>query len=167
MTRSKRRNTNRKPSPHTGLSQATDQANEKLDAILARLDEFGQTLVALSTAEPSVPSDHPTAGDTNTGLAIANQLDQLQIENQTLSERVDELVAQNEELAAQLAQQQVGNAVTQDMGVDESLSWEERRAMILQQMEADTFDADEFLETLTTQSETDPNPADTPIEYFD
>lgn len=62
----------------------------------------------------------------------------------------EELRHQNEMLAAQVAESNVSQTVKATSGNDDSLSWEERKALIMRQMEEDTFDADEFVSSLAS-----------------
>jgi len=66
----------------------------------------------------------------------------------------EELRHQNETLAAQIARSNVHQAVRASQGGDESLSWEERKQLIMQQMEEDSFDADEFVNSLSASVRT-------------
>lgn len=76
----------------------------------------------------------------------------------------EELRHQNETLAAQLAQSNVNHTVQASNGCDDSLSWENRKQLILRQMENDSFDADEFVNSLSTSTRQSAAPADQPSD---
>ncbi len=57
----------------------------------------------------------------------------------------DSLQQQNVELAGKLAQQSVQNTVKKSNSSNELLSWEERKRLIIEQMETDSFDSEAFV----------------------
>ncbi len=61
----------------------------------------------------------------------------------------DSLEQQNQELAAKLAGESVRKSLrTASSSSHDALSWEERKRLIIQQMENDSFDGDEFIDEL-------------------
>jgi len=103
-------------------------------------------------AESEAEEDEPPSVD-----AVSQEvLQSLLYETELLKEQLDSLVGdnhelrqQNEDLAAQLAQSSVRQTVQTHTGVDESLSWEERKALIFKQMEDDSFDASSFIDSMS------------------
>ena len=91
---------------------------------------------------------------------LAGSLRQMQAEN-------EELRQQNAELAAKLAASGVRRTVTNtesNTGAGDALSWEQRKQLILEQMERDSFDAEAFVQDLQGQSGAD---VETPEAFFD
>ncbi|MFG0265309.1 MAG: hypothetical protein ACF8AM_09170 [Rhodopirellula sp. JB055] len=98
----------------------------------------------------------------------------LRLEEELQSERMrsHELQTQNEALAAELASSGVSRTVSDTQGCDDSMSWEERKARILEQMENDDFNAESFLESLSQSSQEiaasiDPDWANNPSAFID
>ena len=66
-----------------------------------------------------------------------------------LEDEIGELRQQNSDLASRVASSNVRQTVSGTAsGCDETLSWEDRKKLILQQMEQDSFDADAFVSSL-------------------
>lgn len=80
----------------------------------------------------------------------ADQVDSSSLDRiAVLEDQVLELEQQNSELAAQIAGSEVREAVsTASSSCHDALSWEERKELIFQQMENETFDANAFVESL-------------------
>ncbi|MEL6106079.1 MAG: hypothetical protein AAFU85_08585 [Planctomycetota bacterium] len=108
-------------------------------------------------------------GELEHGDAIAEaSLDEIDAvdENRTLLQRnadleqlveqlrgeVDLLTGQNEELASKVARGNVVRSVSQTSVSSPTLTWEQRRQQILDEMENDSFDAESFLSTLQESS---------------
>ncbi|MDG2221867.1 MAG: hypothetical protein P8L85_10825 [Rubripirellula sp.] len=68
-----------------------------------------------------------------------------------LEDQVYDLEQQNSDLASQVASQTVQETVSADAGY--ALSWEERKQLILEQMEQDSFSADEFVSSLQEEKQ--------------
>ncbi|MFK8115333.1 MAG: hypothetical protein AB8B91_24250 [Rubripirellula sp.] len=82
-----------------------------------------------------------------------------------LENQISELQQQNADLAAQVANANVRDTVsTSNSGCNDSLSWEERKALIFQQMEEDTYDADAFVESLRDSADSEP---ETPQQFIE
>lgn len=119
-----------------------------LEQILAHIAgerlEFGQDEGDLQIAEASL--DEIAAVDENRTLLQRNaDLEQLV---EQLRGEVDLLTGQNEELASKVAHENVVRSVSQTSVASTTLSWEQRRQQILDEMENDSFDAESFLSTL-------------------
>ena len=105
----------------------------------------------------------------------------LREENESLAARVNELQSeleiiyeQNEELASKVAHEDVQRSVSQSGGDSQTLSWEERKLQILEQMEDDSFDAEEFISTLksnppakTESVQVDVNDCESPAQFVE
>jgi myosin heavy subunit len=151
-------------------SHATIPADEILDSLqllLQRFDQLDGRLDDWSMRPFTEPSDAPASYEP------ISQEDLLHLQS-TLDEAWranEELRHQNEQLAAQLAQSNVQKTVrSASGGSDESLSWEERKALMMRQMEDDTFDADAFVSALATVTHThgkESSTPPTPIEFVD
>ncbi len=76
-----------------------------------------------------------------------------------------ELHTQNDELAARIASSRVQETTPKDsLEASEMLSWEERKKLILLQMEEGTFDADQFASSLHSEFQTSKDTPETFIE---
>lgn len=84
---------------------------------------------------------------------LSAELASLRTIHEELQHQNDELVHQNHELAHRLASDGVRQAVSAHVSEDESLTWEERKAKMFEQMESDTFDANEFVKTLSDDAD--------------
>ena len=102
--------------------------------------------------DPSDPDDlaeaeRRLAEATEENLELRSRLDQTQADLQ-------ELRHQNEDLASRVANSQVRASIaTSDSGAADALSWEERKALILRQMEEESFDADAFVEAIRSDED--------------
>lgn len=89
--------------------------------------------------------------------------DQLRRRMRDLQDQFDELKQQNSDLASRLATSNVDKCVAErDSSSDDALSWEDRKRLILQQMEDDTFDADAFASEVRDESG---DVSETPSQY--
>jgi hypothetical protein len=89
-----------------------------------------------------------------------------------LEGQVEELQQQNSDLAAQVANANVRQTVsTTSSGSSDALSWDERKKLIFEQMENDSFDAETFLETLQNKpgddAERPSDEAESPSEFLE
>ncbi|TWT49096.1 hypothetical protein Pla22_42880 [Rubripirellula amarantea] len=147
---------------------ASPESTSVIDAIgnNTRLIERLLEQVASLESRSSVP---PFASESNEDLlaeiAAANdEIAELQHRNEHLlaergklvsdlqarDARISELQQQSEDLAKRAAHTHVNQAVaTNQSGSVDALSWEERKQLILRQMEEDTFDAERFVESLS------------------
>lgn len=86
-----------------------------------------------------------------------------------LERELDELREQNEDLAARLASSQVQRSVGGGGHPGETLSWEQRKALILRQMEDDSFDAEAFVANIggshPADGPSDPGLGEDPVQY--
>ncbi|WP_236621033.1 hypothetical protein [Rhodopirellula sallentina] len=131
---------------------------ESLQTLLQRFDQLDGRLDGweMHGVEcPGIGQGENADADPPAGLSpehTALQEDYLHLQS-TLDEAWrtnEELRHQNEMLAAQVAESNVSQTVKASSGNDDSLSWEERKALIMRQMEEDTFDADEFVSSLSS-----------------
>ncbi len=106
--------------------------------------------------------DVVNAGTANRSLgqaddpAMAAECEQLRDRVYELENEVAELQSQNSDLASQVASSSVRQTVSDaSSGCNDALSWEERKKLILQQMEEDTFDADSFVSSMQDKTGND------------
>ncbi|WP_146394527.1 hypothetical protein [Planctomycetes bacterium CA13] len=140
--------------------------------LLADVDELRQSV----QREPdpvasSEPIASPVSADDLLELeSLRDQVFELTAANQRMQEDYDELEQQNAHLAAKVASQGVKKSLeTTSSDSNESLSWEERKQLILRQMEEDSFDADDFISNTIEQHLKDDaaaeNTIDDPVAY--
>jgi hypothetical protein len=89
-------------------------------------------------------SEHPVACEAER-IRLRNELHQLESE-------VGDLRQQNRELAAKLADKSVRKAIT-NTGAAQAMSWEQRKQLIIRQLEEESFDAESFVANMPYQSE--------------
>lgn len=119
---------------------------ERLDELLSRFDRLDDRMNHFSPVEV----ESPTRGDMTS--ADADELRLLRGELEEAWRSNEDLRHDNESLTAQLARASASETIQSSIGVDESLSWEDRKAMIMAQMEADSFDADSFIDSLSNRA---------------
>ena len=91
------------------------------------------------------------------------ELERLRDQVSEMEIQVQQLEQQKEDLASRLASHNVEASVGADnSSSDETLSWEERKELMLRQMEEDSFDAESFIDSLNTADEE--TPLD-PVQY--
>ena len=85
---------------------------------------------------------------------LTHRNEELVREVQVRGQRIEELGQQTDDLAAQIASSNVRQTVaTDDSSCRDALSWDQRKQLILEQMEQDTFNADEFIESIQSDLE--------------
>jgi len=120
---------------------------ERLETLLSRFDRLDDRLDHFCTSEGESSSLGSQA------VPDAEELRQLRKELEEAWRSNEDLRQDNESLTAQLAQANASQTIQSNIGVDESLSWEDRKAVIMAQMEADSFDADSFIDSLSEQTQ--------------
>ena len=105
------------------------------------LEQFG-SLSSQVASQTRVPDGQ--------GDGSCSECDRMYDQLEQLSAQVAELEQQNEELASRVANSQIENTVEDSSA---ALSWEDRKKMILEQMEDDSYDAESFLATLPSGEE--------------
>jgi hypothetical protein len=105
------------------------------------LGEFGSS--ELGNGDPCLGE---SSGPSEEILSLQQELEAAWRDNEALRHQNDRLT---DEIAHSNAHQTVQNSIG---GVDESLSWEDRKSLILQQIENDTFDADTFIKSLSAEA---------------
>lgn len=126
-----------------------------LGQLLEKLDRLSEAVAPQNASRVEPGTDRERERSANTGSTHSSQLHQsFEIEQakfeQQLAEfesQVVELKQQNRELAAKLADRDVRESIADNREL-ESLSWEERKQLILEQMERETFDAESFVSSL-------------------
>ncbi len=130
------------------LLQTNNLAFERLLDEIARLREDIQDCVA----NKSEQDGDMACGTTSNPEQIDELLWQIrQRDGQlaSLERERDSLEQQNQELASKLANQSVRKSVqTSNSSTSDALTWEERKKLILQQMESDSFDTEAFVSNL-------------------
>jgi len=126
--------------------------NSVMAAIAANADLLQQLIGRIDGLQPreSIPPADPSPfSDERIGDATRPTNDRRDQEIAALTFQVDELTQQNHELASRIADDSVRETVASNGESRETLSWDERKAIILQQMNDDSFDADAFVSELT------------------
>ena len=91
---------------------------------------------------------------------LGEQVSQLQSQRLELQDLVTQLQQQNSDLASEIASSCVKETVASRYSSSaDALSWDQRKELILQQMEDDSFDAESFIATLNPDT---PNQSESP-----
>lgn len=151
------------------MRQAIEQQNEGpgsgqsvVDAVQANSLLLHQLLARLTDLQNSLGIDQlPSIGDAEVP-ATASELathreceaERLRLDNQIgrLELQLQDLTQQNRELAGKVADSSVRQRMSPDES-NQSLSWEERKMLVLKQLEEDSFDAESFVANLPYHSE--------------
>lgn len=151
-----------KSAPQDGLTQpdllaSVDRQFDQrvIEAVESNSQLLHQLLEQFSYLQEVVTADQPPTSSALESQASAAEIssgtDQLYDQIDELNRRIEELEQQNSDLASQVASTNVREVVSGN-GSGEALSWEDRKQLILEQMEADTFDAEAFVSDLQPDS---------------
>ncbi len=148
-------------------STAENDIDPRFNLIEQMADQIGELLqiVRLQTGQSAPKQQDIQAVDPSN-----EQFDQLRAEVDELASHLrdvendnDELRQQNNDLAARLASENVRSTVSSaQSSTSDALTWEERKALILKQMEQDSFDAEVFVAELQSEFE---NEEETPADF--
>lgn len=139
-----------------------------IDAVQSNAQLLQRLLEQFSSLQYAITSDERPIGSAfESSLVAAPQLDgeseQLRARIEELESQVTELEQQNSDLASKVANSNVRQVVsTNGSDSNEVLSWEDRKQLILEQMEADTFDAETFVAELQSETVDD---SEGPVEF--
>ncbi len=153
------------PGDRDQLTQADNQPTvdrqddrRVIDAVESNTQLLQQLLEQFSCLQKVVATDEPLIrSEFETSQVAASELDaeseQLRDRIEELENQVADLEQQNNDLASQVANSNVRQVVsTNGSDSNESLCWEDRKQLILEQMEADTFDAEAFVANMQGES---------------
>jgi hypothetical protein len=118
------------------LDEIARLRNEILDCIASKSD-YERNLVSVGAGNPEQIDE------------LLWQIRQRDEKLAALERERESLERQNQELASKLASQNVRKSVqTSNSSANDALSWEDRKKLILQQLESDTFDTEAFVSGL-------------------
>ena len=153
----------RSDSEQPSILGAVDSNTQLLEQLLAQVSDLREVVDNArhgSPAEQTDPSVGPPLADDSECDRLRDRIDELEIQ-------VNELEQQNGDLASRVANSSVQQTVSDsNSSSSDALSWEERKQLILQQMEDDSFDAEAFVSSLSSESEAG-SEAESPAEYLD
>ena len=161
-------------SPRDAEPEEQAAALEQLGEEIRQLRELVRDRLApAASAPPSLadgagPAEPSLLNDTLRRLEESNEENaRLSDQVRELQTRLAELEQQNGDLASQVAGSNIRQSVADEHSdCTEALSWEQRKALILQQMEDDAFDSQAFVESLPSGASTDQAAAD-PAGYVE
>jgi DNA repair exonuclease SbcCD ATPase subunit len=136
------------------LAEAVQSNTHLLQQLLEQVS--GLREVVLSGDDPIGPATQRdgTSAAGGEDSALVAECDQLRQRIAELEDEVSELRQQNGDLASRVASSNVHRTVSDaSSGCNDALSWEDRKKLILQQMEEEAFDADTFVSSLQGESE--------------
>ena len=169
---------NGNPSPTSLHSSGIDQPQADTDFLIDQSEISGDRLLQVVCANTDLlqkihlqlqglsegmvahlnfphPNDQPAAAD---GDLLRQQIVVLQ-------SKVTELERQNRDLSAQVASAHARCAVVSPEVIYETMSWEERKQLILKQMESEDFDTDEFVTAVSSDLNVAPQISDNPVKF--
>lgn len=146
---------------------AVDSNTKLLEKIQAQLEGLCEGMVShMSQIGPSVAA---SATDLTAGEVTAFDSDEtatLRDHVFDLEAQVEQLKQQNSDLSSQVASAKTRDNVETIVHSDETLSWEDRKQLILQQMEDDDFDSDEFADSLSSEVKDELAKGEGPAHYI-
>jgi outer membrane murein-binding lipoprotein Lpp len=135
------------------VASAIDTNKELLEQIQAQLTQMCEGMAS-----------HVSQSESSDGVDSA-ELQSLRDKVLDLEAQVGELEKQNDELTARVTSASMQAAVASTEATHETLSWAERKQLMLDQMEAETFDAEEFVTSLDNESSVDADHVENPAEF--
>jgi hypothetical protein len=139
-----------------------------INAVESNADLLQQLLVQFEGLYEIVHQGKSPAGPSEERSADSGVAVQLYVRIDELEEELEELRQQNEDLAAQVASSNVQQAVSStSSGGSDALSWEDRKKLILKQLEDESFDAESFVASIQDESvdEDDDAEMEDPAEF--
>lgn len=160
--------------PETRANENHTDGGRVIEAVESNTLLLQQMLEQLTSVQQAIASDRTSADpdgaiETPSGFdsvqtqdsdTLSEECKELESEVERLRDRVfeleyqlEEVESQNSDLASQVASTNVREAVSSSgSDASEALSWEDRKQLILEQLEEETFDADEFVANLSCES---------------
>ena len=147
-----------------------------MDAVRSNTDLLHELLAQLTDVQLLVDASgcgnqkfgHEGTGDPRAEASDSerqSEAGRLRQKIQHLESKISELQTQNEELAAKIATSKIHEtAPANSLEAGEMLSWEERKRLILLQMEEDSFDANQFAASLSSEIKSG---KETPAAFID
>ncbi|MCG8653590.1 MAG: hypothetical protein MI861_27380 [Pirellulales bacterium] len=145
---------------HESIIRGVEFNTQLLEQMLEQLGQLRQQVAG---------NEHDSAveGENRFEESFDEERQELREQIGRLQDRVEDLEQQNQDLASQLASSNVRETVAgTNSGSSDAMSWEDRKQLILQQMEDDSFDAESFVNDLrvTTSQTPEEEPVD-PIHF--
>lgn len=142
--------------PRDAYALAFDLNTQTLSQLISEFRALRETVlesrqVVVSRSEPAIGGESMgTVEELAEAESHRGELEQqnaeLRVHLERLQQELQELRDQNDDLASRVANSQLRKSVaTRDSSSDDALSWEERKAMILQQMEDESFDVESLV----------------------
>lgn len=137
--------------------EVIERLNELLrrfDQLDGRLEEFSVHAIEQSTehaTDAGLPATFPPA-DSEELNQLRQELEEAWRSLEELQRSNEDLCHENKSLSSRLADAFANRTVQTTIGLDESLSWEDRKKLMMEQMEEDSFDANAFIESLSNQA---------------
>ncbi len=151
---------NRPAEDHWGDRRVIEAVESNTRLLQQLLEQFSCLQAVIATDNPLIEPELESSQ-----VAASNfdpETEQLRDRIYDLENQVAELEQQNSDLASKVASSNVRQAVsTSSSDSSESLSWEDRKRLILEQMEEDVFDAEAFVANMRCES------ADAPEDPFE
>lgn len=128
------------------IAEAVRSNGQLLEQLLGQFDDLRRLVSA------QADSSHASCAHEE-GVDPSPQLIEYERRIEELEQKICDLEGQNSDLASRVANSSVRQTVAcVDSGSSDALSWEDRKQLILQQMEQDCFDAEAFVEELAADS---------------
>ncbi len=148
------------------VMNAVRSNTDLLHAVLAQLTDVQLLVHASGGSDQEAGTEDGCVPDLKTsGSGWKMEAARLRQKIQQLESDNSELHSQNQELAAKIATSKIHETATENsLEAGEMFSWEERKQLILLQMEEDSFDANQFAASLSNEIESG---KETPDAFID
>lgn len=163
------------------LTQQNDTLSQQNQELQRSIGDLSLENEQVADPDPELQRENESLTNRIDSLSETNQSLTLQAEllferEDDLQKQIDTLIEQNRSLTTELSQLSSAEAPSLAAAAidssmadsrEESLTWEQRKEKILQQMENETFDADSFVQNLQSESASDEDPASIVNRLFD
>lgn len=149
------------PSSPIETASPTEPTTPAVDsvALMQRMaDQVAELHRMIAASQAPSPAPEPVAipspaVNDETLAELRGEVDQLASMLRAADAENEDLRQQNNDLATRLASSNVRSTVSSpESSVSDALTWDERKALILKQMEQDDFDADAFVDELRNET---------------
>ena len=128
------------------LVDAVQSNTQLLQRLLEQVSDLREVVVPADMSRGTATQPSETSALEAGDAVLDEECDRLHQRIAELQDELSELRQQNNDLASQVANSSVQRTVSDaSSGCNEALSWEERKKLILQQMEEGSFDSESFV----------------------
>ena len=135
------------------LQTLTRQCQSNTETLHEMLEKISSIHSLIVSHTPDEIGTHASGSPNDSEEQLRTDIDDLQAAIIELEKKNNELAQQNDDLESRLANHSVESSLgNNEATCNETMSWEDRKQMMLRQMEAESFDADAFVDSLNGQT---------------